>query len=145
MMSGSQRGSVMGDRRQSEVGSMVSFVTANTTASRLPLLLSAPPVLHPICSLRISLSSQSTGVQQFHAQLILYGSMSCMHTCTLRDTAQCIPGGCQVVLCTCRSSEPIEVQLPTEYLKVIDQLGTAREKTLQVCLITIALARPCCD
>lgn len=46
------------------------------------------------------------------------------------------PGECQVVfMCTHRSSQPIEVRLPTEYLKVIDQLGTAREKTLQVCFI----------
>ena len=33
-MTGSQRGSVMGHRRQSEVGSVVSHATANTTASR---------------------------------------------------------------------------------------------------------------
>lgn len=38
-MSGSQRGSVMGDRRQSEVGSVVSHATANTTASRCALLV----------------------------------------------------------------------------------------------------------
>ena len=41
-MTGSQRGSVMGERRQSEVGSVVSHATANTTASR-----SAPVV--PCC------------------------------------------------------------------------------------------------
>ena len=33
-MTGSQRGSVMGERRQSEVGSVVSYATANTNASR---------------------------------------------------------------------------------------------------------------
>jgi len=33
-MSGSQRGSVMGERRQSEVGSVISYATAATNASR---------------------------------------------------------------------------------------------------------------
>lgn len=48
MMTGSQRGSVMGDRRQSEVGSMVSFATANTGASRWTLSsLNSPLVLRP--------------------------------------------------------------------------------------------------
>jgi len=31
----------------------------------------------------------------------------------------------------CRSSQPAEVRLPAEYMKVIDQLGAAREKALQ--------------
>ena len=34
MMTGSQKGSMMGDRLQSEVGSVVSHATANTAASR---------------------------------------------------------------------------------------------------------------
>ena len=48
-----------------------------------------------------------------------------------------------MVVCTCRASQPVEVQLAAEYLKVIDQLGAAREKTLQVRLMTLALAIPC--
>ncbi|KAL0048239.1 hypothetical protein WJX82_010821 [Trebouxia sp. C0006] len=63
-MTGSQRGSVMGERRQSELGSVISYATAATNASR--------------------------------------------------------------------SSQPAEVRLPAEYVKVIDQLGAAREKALQV-------------
>lgn len=49
-MSGSQRGSVMGERRQSEVGSVVSHATANTTASRSAPVVRFAPLLtayHP--------------------------------------------------------------------------------------------------
>ena len=43
-MTGSQRGSVMGERRQSEVGSVVSYATANTNASRYTHLVVAAQV-----------------------------------------------------------------------------------------------------
>ena len=113
-MTGSQRSSVMGDRRQSEVGSVVSHATANTTASRY-----APHVP----------SSADTALPA-HAMLLVWDQWSTRE-----------PRGCQVVfMCTCRSSQPVEVRLPTEYLKVIDQLGAAREKTLQVCFMTLVLA-----
>ncbi len=48
-MSGSQRGSVMGERRQSEVGSVISYATAATNASRYAQYVPGIHFMHPIC------------------------------------------------------------------------------------------------
>ena len=46
-MSGSQRGSVMGERRQSEVGSVISYATAATNASRYAHYMPGVHFMHP--------------------------------------------------------------------------------------------------
>ena len=46
-MSGSQRGSVMGERRQSEVGSVISYATAATNASRYSQYVPGIQFMHP--------------------------------------------------------------------------------------------------
>lgn len=47
-MTGSQRGSVIGDRRQSEVGSVVSYATAITNASRCTTEIIQDAALHTV-------------------------------------------------------------------------------------------------
>ncbi len=46
-MSGSQSGSVMGERRQSEVGSVISYATAATNASRYAHYVPGIHCMHP--------------------------------------------------------------------------------------------------
>lgn len=47
-MTGSQKGSVIGDRRQSEVGSVVSYATAITNASRCTPQTTQDAALHTV-------------------------------------------------------------------------------------------------